>query len=152
MSEDIYTDNSFGEQEELNSENEEYTFETFSEALAEDLGINASIEEVEETEEFEQEVISSEPKPFSPATSVVSDSNGVIGSGSANRVVKNSNKVEKEKEPLVAIHSTKNVTWSGVGKVYRGYNLVKESEADQWVTRNHIRLVSPEEFAKEYGK
>jgi hypothetical protein len=56
------------------------------------------------------------------------------------------------KEETVAIHSTRNVTWEGVGKVYRGYNIVSKSAADQWLTRSHIRIATPEEVAKEFGK
>jgi hypothetical protein len=52
----------------------------------------------------------------------------------------------------VAIRSTKNVAWQGVGKVSRGINIVTKAEADQWLTRNHVTLVSPEEVAKEYNK
>ena len=56
------------------------------------------------------------------------------------------------KEDTVAIHSTRNVTWEGVGKVYRGYNIVTKEAAEQWKTRSHIRIATPEEVAKEYGK
>jgi hypothetical protein len=38
-----------------------------------------------------------------------------------------------------------------VGKVNRGYNIVTEEEAEQWATRNHIRIATPQEVAKEYG-
>ena len=56
------------------------------------------------------------------------------------------------KKDKVAIHSTKNVTWSGVGKVYTGYNIVDAEEAEKWLTRNHVRIATPEEVAKEFGK
>ena len=56
------------------------------------------------------------------------------------------------KEDSVALFSTRNVTWEGVGKVYRGYNIVAKDIADQWLTRNHIRMATPEEVAKEFGK
>lgn len=56
------------------------------------------------------------------------------------------------KEETVAIHSTRNVTWQGVGKVYIGYNIVSKAAADQWLTRSHTRLATPEEVAKEFGK
>lgn len=52
----------------------------------------------------------------------------------------------------VAVHSTKNVTWSGVGKVYTGYNIVDADAAEKWLTRSHIRKATPEEVAKEFGK
>lgn len=51
----------------------------------------------------------------------------------------------------VAIFSTRNVSWDGVGKVYRGYNIVSQAEADKWLTRNHTRIASPEEVAEEFG-
>jgi hypothetical protein len=56
------------------------------------------------------------------------------------------------KKDIVAVHSTRNVTWNGVGKVYIGYNIVSKEAADQWVTRDHIRLATPEEVAREYGQ
>ena len=60
-------------------------------------------------------------------------------------------KEKKDKAKTVAVHSTKNVTWPGVGKVYIGYNIVTEAESEQWLTRSHIRLATPEEVAKEFG-
>jgi hypothetical protein len=56
-----------------------------------------------------------------------------------------------DSEKIVAVFSTKNVTWNGVGKVNRGYNIVTEEEAEQWATRSHIRIATPQEVAKEYG-
>jgi hypothetical protein len=75
--------------------------------------------------------------------------NGVIGATKVER------KTEKPAAPVkktVAIHSTKNVSLPGVGKVYRGYNIVTQDQADKWLQRNHIRLATPEEVAKEFGR
>jgi len=58
----------------------------------------------------------------------------------------------KKKEPTIAIHSEKNANWSGVGKVYRGYNIVTQEQADKWLTRSHCRLATPEEVAKSFGE
>lgn len=55
-------------------------------------------------------------------------------------------------EETVAIFSTRNVVWSGVGKVSRGYNIVSKSASESWLKRDHIRLATPEEVAKEYNK
>jgi len=60
-------------------------------------------------------------------------------------------KPEEDSEKIIAVFSTKNVTWNGVGKVNRGYNIVTQEEADQWATRSHIRVATPQEVAKEYG-
>jgi hypothetical protein len=86
-----------------------------------------------------------------PALGSVGD--GAIGATTAARPPRSSKK--KAEAPVVekvAIHSTKNVTWQGVGKVYRGYNIVTKDAADQWLTRSHVRLATPEEVAKEFGK
>jgi len=51
----------------------------------------------------------------------------------------------------VAIHSTKNIYWSGVGKILKGYNIVERHNAEKWLTKPGIRIAQPEEVAKEYG-
>ena len=78
---------------------------------------------------------------------------GVIGATTAPKAPekKKSAKPADAKE-TVALYSERNVTWSGVGKVYRGYNIVEKDAADQWLTRSHIRIATPEEVAKEFGK
>jgi hypothetical protein len=78
---------------------------------------------------------------------------GVIGATTAPKASpkKKSAKATEVKEK-VAIYSTKNVTWSEVGKVYRGYNIVEKNAAEKWLTRSHIRIATPEEVAKEFGK
>jgi|688.fasta_scaffold1519692_1 hypothetical protein len=61
-------------------------------------------------------------------------------------------KVEKKTaEKTVALLSTRNVSWNGVGKVEVGYNIVTEEQAEKWLTRNHITLATPEDVAKGYG-
>jgi len=59
---------------------------------------------------------------------------------------------KKEVKATVALHSTKNVHWEGVGKVEKGYNIVSAKHAEQWLTRSHIREATPEEVAREFGK
>jgi hypothetical protein len=87
---------------------------------------------------------------------VGSVANGAIGVTTAPKSepkpVKKAAAKKPAKEDTVAIHSTRNVTWEGVGKVYRGYNIVTKEAAEQWQTRSHIRIATPEEVAKEFGK
>lgn len=78
--------------------------------------------------------------------------NGVIGTGTADKPVKKVSAPKPEKEDKVAIKSTKNVTWLGVGKVSKGINIVSKAEAAEWLTRDHVTKVEPEEVAKEFGK
>ena len=77
---------------------------------------------------------------------------GVIGATTAPVAParKKSSKSTEVKE-TVALYSTKNVSWSEVGKVYRGYNIVEKDAAEKWLTRSHIRTATPEEVAKEFG-
>lgn len=84
---------------------------------------------------------------------VGSVADGAIGVTSAPKpAAKKSAAKKAEKPETVAIHSTKNVTWDGVGKVYRGYNIVTKDASAKWLTRSHVRLATPEEVAKEFGK
>lgn len=159
MSEDIYTNNeAFVEDEKIEEileelDNAPEVSETKVEEVAEELGITASIAEAKTTVE-ENNVIGSTQNVTKedPKSQVVNLNNGAIGSGSAERVASKPAKSAEPKEEKVAIHSTRNVTWTGVGKVYRGYNIVPKSAAEKWLTRDHIRSATPEEVAREFGK
>jgi len=76
---------------------------------------------------------------------------GAIGVTSA---PKSDNKPETAKPVVekIAVFSTKNISVPGLGKVYRGYNIVKKEAADQWATKPYIRIATPEEVAKEFGR
>jgi hypothetical protein len=92
----------------------------------------------------------SDPAPEVPALGNV---NGAIGVTTAPKESKKpAKKSSAPKKDTVALYSTKNVTWPGVGKVYRGYNIVEKDAAEAWLTRSHIRVAAPEEVAKEFGK
>ena len=134
------------------------------------------VEEVVETKEVTPEPVQVEEAPtiveapeaveeqsvvgtdsFAPSTAEVqavgSVADGAIGVASTPRPVKKSAPSKKKAaQDTVALHSTKNVTWPGVGKVYTGYNVVDKDAADQWLTRSHIRVATPDEVAKAFGK
>ena len=59
-------------------------------------------------------------------------------------------KPKKDKEK-VAIRSTRNVSWMGVGQVKIGINYVTPEEAKEWSKRDHITVLNPQDVAKEYG-
>jgi hypothetical protein len=106
----------------------------------------------EESKESESEnVISSDKAATSPNLSVTSNEENVIGSASADKKETVKPTAAKNKD-MVAIHSTKNVSWSGVGSVSRGYNIVTKEASVKWLTRYHIRLATPEEVARDFGK
>ena len=77
---------------------------------------------------------------------------GVIGTGAVKRKPVAKKEAEKKDAKEVAIHSEKNVSWAGVGKVYRGYNIVTKAQAKEWLTKSYIRTATPEEVAEEFGK
>lgn len=110
-----------------------------------------------------EEVKAEEPKPVDAITTpsyagseeapaLGSVANGAIGATTAPRAPKKAAVKPVKEEKTVAIKSTKNVSWSGIGKVSKGINIVSEKDAKQWLTRDHISLVTPEEVAKEFGK
>lgn len=143
-----------------NSIVEETTYEApvFEAPIAEDSVIEAPVvENVEETPIVEQAAESVVEAPAYEAPEEVqalgSVAAGVIGATTAPKTSakKKPTKVAAKKD-TVALYSTKNVTWAGVGKVYRGLNIVEKDAAEKWTTRSHIRVATPEEVAKEFGK
>jgi hypothetical protein len=116
--------------------------------------VEEHIEETPVVEEAAQAVVET-PAYEAPeeVQALGSVADGVIGATTAVKAAprKKSAKPDEKKE-TVALYSTKNVTWSEVGKVYRGYNIVDKDAAEKWLTRSHIRTATPEEVAKEFGK
>lgn len=118
----------------------------------------AKVEEVkpeEAKEEKTNNVIGSpkadkEDKLAKPALKTVAE--GVMGSSSADKKDKVAPVSKEDDSEKVAIFSTKNVSWIGVGKVSTGYNIVSKAQANEWLKRKHIRLATPEEVAKEFKK
>jgi hypothetical protein len=148
---------------ENNNENpivEETTYEApvFEAPVVEEPVAEAPVvEHVEVTpvvEEAAQEVVEA-PAYQAPeeVQALGSVAEGVIGATTAPKATERKKIVKStEKKETVALYSTKNVTWSGIGKVYRGYNIVEKDAAEKWLTRSHIRTATPEEVAKEFGK
>lgn len=66
--------------------------------------------------------------------------------------IKPTKKKEESKDlGMVAVYSTRSVSWDGVGKVSRGYNILPKDQADQWLKRIHVRLATPEEIRGAIG-
>lgn len=83
-----------------------------------------------------------------PSIAVV---DGAIGSLGATRKdpAKKVNEPKTKKE-TVALYSTRNVFWEGVGEVLRGYNFVTPAQAESWLKRDHIRLATPKEIKEAF--
>lgn len=78
---------------------------------------------------------------------------GVIGTG---KVAKKAAAPKPAKpvvtvDDAVAIYSTRNMHWEGVGKISKGYNIVSKEASEKWLTKANIRLADPKEVAKGYG-
>lgn len=136
---------------EESTKNVEESIEDIEESKDEEVSVKIENVKLEEAKPQPQAILTPEPADEKPGLAYVA--NGVLGS---TKVAKSEPKpvVKKaaKKEDTVAIYSSRNVTWNGVGKVYTGYNIVSKSAADQWLNRDHVRLATPEEVAREYGK
>ncbi|MEY4332267.1 MAG: hypothetical protein RLZZ196_1005 [Bacteroidota bacterium] len=135
-------------------QNEEPVVEqTAVEQVAEELNVTATISAPEEPKPAENIITAPSFGGNSDVPGMGLVAEGVIGSTSVTpkKQEEKSNK-KKVKEETVAIFSTRNVSWPEVGKVYRGYNIVSKSAADKWLTRDHIRIATPEEVAREFGR
>jgi DNA-binding protein H-NS len=106
--------------------------------------------EAKESEVNENVISLEKPEVTGPGLAPVAS--GAIGSTQVKARPKPESKTKAKKADVekVAIHSSRNVTWDGVGKVNIGYNIVTEDQAAKWLERNHIRLATPEEVAKEF--
>jgi hypothetical protein len=124
---------------------------TAVEEVAEDLGIQTSVPvAVEEDANIVSSPKASAPaKPKKPSVGIV---NGAIGSTGADRKPRVAPKVAEPEPKTVAVFSSKNISWTGVGKLRSGYNILTEKQAELWLTRKAVRLATPEEVAKEFNK
>jgi hypothetical protein len=113
------------------------------EKTANEFGISVSkIEAVEEG----NAVITVPKKKAKPKASVGSVVNDTIG----DTIEKEGPKKEEPRKQKVALYSSRNVFWEGVGEVQRGYNFVTPEQAERWVTRIHIRIATPEEIKEVF--
>lgn len=99
-----------------------------------------------------QEVISA-PEPAEEKPGIVPVGNGVIGSGKVKRepVAKKEPKVEAPVVEKVAVLSSRNLVWQGVGKLVKGYNFVSKEDAAKWLTLDTVREASPQEVKATLG-
>lgn len=120
------------------------------EAVAEANNVEASIsaEEPEVTAITTNDLASSTSEP--QVLGSVAD--GIIGVTQAPTKPANKSSKSADNTEKVAIYSTKNISVPGLGKVYRGYNIVRKDAADKWAAKSYIRLATDEEVAKEFGK
>ena len=95
-------------------------------------------------------------KKTSTSSNMQKNSESVLGSKAADRALAKI-VVEEKEEPKkiiekIALWSNKNIRWSDVGAVNKGYNIVTEEASEKWLSRDGIRKATPEEVATYFGK
>ena len=117
------------------------------EKTANELGVSVSkIEAVAE----DNTVITIPKKKNKPKASAEAVINDTIGSSVPEEPKKEEVKKQEPKKQKVALYSSRNVYWEGVGEVQRGYNFVTPEQAKFWEQRIHIRVATPEEIKEVF--
>jgi len=95
------------------------------------------------------------PKNFQKKTETIAQvNNGAIGTAEKELVKEEKlhyRSDTKKEYNKVAVYSSKSVSWPGVGKVLKGYNIVPRESLEKWLTRDHVREATPQEIAEEFG-
>ncbi len=94
------------------------------------------------------------PKKVKPTRSsnMQAKSDNTLGSRAADNSFKKIIVEEKPKDNKVALWSDKNIRWSGIGSLSKGYNIVTREASEKWLNRDGIRKATPEEVATYFGK
>jgi hypothetical protein len=108
-------------------------------------------------EDYKENTVITAPEPTkTPRTSnAKANDDGVITVRSADKnypPVRSEKKTPEITNEKVAVHSSKNLSWQGVGKLSPGYNILTKEIAEKWLTNKHVRKAEPEEVATYYGK
>lgn len=81
--------------------------------------------------------------------------NGAVGSRAADAALARKSGGPEQKEDdteKVAVWSNKNIRWTNIGALSKGYNIVTKEAAEMWLTKDGIREATPEEVATYYSK
>ena len=57
-----------------------------------------------------------------------------------------------ESGETIAVHTSRNLFWNGVGELNVGYNIVSKEASEKWLTHKAVRIATPDEIALFYGK
>lgn len=119
---------------------------------------NVVVEEMDNNSETEDgQTVITGPKKAKAARNSNSFTNedGVVGSRAADHALNakvDTETKKKDDKDKVAVWSNKNIRWTGVGALSKGYNIITKEAAEMWLTREGIRSATPEEVAAHYGK
>jgi len=131
--------------------------ETAVEAVAKENPVIQNVKVGEVINDDNQKVITGPAKKkTSRSSNIQKDTENVLGSKAADRALAKII-VEEKEEPKkvsekIALWSNKNIRWSDVGDLKKGYNIVTEGASEKWLSRDGIRKATPEEVATYFGK
>lgn len=118
--------------------------------------VNIVEQEVAPMDKDNQKIITGAKKTKSPRTSnMQSKEDNTLGSRAADSALnrkKDTTASKPEVDEKVALWSSKNIRWSDVGTLNKGYNIVTKEAADKWLDKAGIREATAEEVATYYGK
>jgi hypothetical protein len=118
--------------------------------------VNIVEQEVAPMDKDDQKIITGAKKTKSPRTSnMQSKEDNTLGSKAADSALnrkKDTTSSKPEVDEKVALWSDKNIRWSEVGTLNKGYNIVTKEAADKWLDKAGIREATAEEVATYYGK
>ena len=118
---------------------------------------NVSLEEMDNnstTEDGQKVIVGPKKQKPTRVSNMHTKEENAIASRAADRALK-ANVEQQTKEDdnnKVALWSEKNLSWSEVGRVSKGYNIVTKEAADKWLTKAGIRKATAQEVATYYGK
>ena len=131
--------------------------ETAVEAVAKENPVIQNVKVAEVVNDDSQKVITGPAKKkTSRSSNIQKDTENVLGSKAADKALAKII-VEEKEEPKkvsekIALWSNKNIRWSDVGELKKGYNIVTEGASEKWLSRDGIRKATPEEVATYFGK
>jgi hypothetical protein len=131
--------------------------ETAVEAVAKENPVIKNVKVAEVVNDDSQKVITGPAKKkTSKSSNIQKDTENVLGSKAADRALAKII-VEEKEEPKkvsekIALWSNKNIRWSDVGELKKGYNIVTEGASEKWLSRDGVRKANPEEVATYFGK
>lgn len=113
---------------------------------------------VQDGTEFERpaepvNAVISAPEPVETAPAITDVADGVIGTGTVTKkpAAKPKKASTTNNEETVALFSSSNLVWQGVGKIVKGYNIVPKDAAEKWLTHSSVRLAEPSEVKSNLG-
>ena len=131
--------------------------ETAVEAVAKENPVIKNVKVAEVVNDDSQKVITGPTKKkTSTSSNMQKNPENVLGSKAADialaKIIVEEKEEPKKVSEKIALWSNKNIRWSDVGELKKGYNIVTEGASEKWLSKDGIRKATPEEVATYFGK